>query len=158
MTEEHLTECLKRLDDARKLLDRIQTDLRGAQEFRDAVFDLLEGTPFCERADSTYDGLYGRLRAAVAPATARQTDATPLALPEQEWQPIETAPKDEVLWFWVRPKTSEEAYIDVDGESIFRAGPPRLFTGKYKTWSALETSEHWMRIPWPAPPSPTETK
>lgn len=65
MTESHLTECLQRLDETRRLLDRIQTDLRGAQEFRDAVFDLLEGTPYGERLDSTYDGLYGRLRAAV---------------------------------------------------------------------------------------------
>ena len=65
MREEHLVECIKRLDDTRKLLDRIQSDLRGAQEFRDAVFDLLEGTLFGSQADSTYDGLYGRLRAAL---------------------------------------------------------------------------------------------
>ena len=66
MTEKHLAECLGRLDDMRKLLDRIQSDLRGAQEFRDAVFDLLEDTPFGAQADSQYDGLYGRLRAALA--------------------------------------------------------------------------------------------
>jgi hypothetical protein len=65
MEEEHLDQCLKRLDDAHKLLDLIRVDLRGAQEFRDAVYDLLEGTPFGSQADSTYDGLYGRLRAAV---------------------------------------------------------------------------------------------
>lgn len=68
MTEEHLEQCLKRLDDTRKLLDAIRVDLRGAQEFRDAVFDLLENTPFGAQADSTYDGLYGRLRAAVRAA------------------------------------------------------------------------------------------
>jgi len=66
MSEEHLKECLKRLDDAQGLLDRIRTDLRGAQEFRDAVYDLLEGTKFSAKADSEYDGLYGRLRAALA--------------------------------------------------------------------------------------------
>ena len=65
MTEEHLKECLLRLDETRKVLDNIATDLRGAQEFRDSVFDLLEGTPFGAQADSTYDGLYGRLRAAI---------------------------------------------------------------------------------------------
>jgi hypothetical protein len=68
VNEEHLNECLRRLDDTRRLLDRIQTDLRGAQEFRDAVFDLLEGTPFGAQADSTYDGLYPRLRAALQEA------------------------------------------------------------------------------------------
>ena len=65
MNDTHLEECLQRLDQTRKLLDRIQTDLRGAQEFRDAVFDLLEDTPFGSQADSPYDGLYGRLRAAL---------------------------------------------------------------------------------------------
>jgi len=65
VTEKHLDDCLRRLDDTRRLLDQIQTDLRGAQEFRDTVFDLLEGTPFGAQADSTYDGLYGRLRAAL---------------------------------------------------------------------------------------------
>jgi len=65
MEEKHLDECLKRLDDAHELLDMIHVDLKGAQEFRDAVYDLLEGTPFGSQVDSTYDGLYGRLRAAV---------------------------------------------------------------------------------------------
>ncbi len=66
MEEEHLRQCLQRITDARDLLDWIRTDLRGAQEFRDAVYDLLEGTPFGAQADSTYDGLFGRLRAAIA--------------------------------------------------------------------------------------------
>jgi hypothetical protein len=64
MTEKHLEECLRRLNDTRMLLDRIQTDLRGAQEFRDTVYDLLEGTPFGAPADDVL-GLYGRLRAAI---------------------------------------------------------------------------------------------
>ncbi len=76
MTEKHLDECLARLDDTRRLLDQIQTDLRGAQEFRDAVFDLLEGTPFGAQADSLYDGLYGRLRAAIS-GTEGPTPAAP---------------------------------------------------------------------------------
>jgi hypothetical protein len=68
MEEEHLRQCLQRITDTRSLLDWIQTDLRGAQEFRDAVFDLLEGTPFGAQVDSTYDGLYGRVRAAIETA------------------------------------------------------------------------------------------
>jgi hypothetical protein len=74
MTEKHLEDCLKRLDAAKNALDQVRTDLRGAQEFRDAVFDLLEGTPFGAQADSTYDGLYGRLRAALA---AKQDSCAP---------------------------------------------------------------------------------
>ncbi len=72
MTEDHLNECLKRIDDTQKTLDRIASDLRGAQEFRDCVYDLLEGTPFGAQADSTYDGLYGRLRAALADKNPQQ--------------------------------------------------------------------------------------
>lgn len=65
MTEKHLDECVKRLAETHALLDQIKTDLRGAQEFRDAVYDLLEGTPFGSQADSVHNGLYGRLRAAI---------------------------------------------------------------------------------------------
>jgi hypothetical protein len=64
MTEQHLQECLERLDDAKRLIEAIRVDLRGAQEFRDAVFDLLEDTPFHSRAEG-YDGLYDRVRAAI---------------------------------------------------------------------------------------------
>jgi hypothetical protein len=84
MTEDHLTECLQQIQDTRKLLDRIQTDLRGAQEFRDAVFDLLEGTPFCAQADSQYDGLYSRLRAAVEAKTDPRQQAEALARVREE--------------------------------------------------------------------------
>jgi hypothetical protein len=79
--------------------------------------------------------------------------ASVLSSVPQGWQPIDArTPANEVLWFWVRPKKSEEAYMDSGGNSIFRAGPPRVFTGKYKTWSALETADYWMWIPWPVPP------
>ena len=34
------------------------------------------------------------------------------------WQPIETAPKDGRVMFWVRPKNSNEAYTDTSGRPI----------------------------------------
>lgn len=70
----------------------------------------------------------------------------------QAWQPAATAPSDRVVWFWVRPKTAAEAYCDTSGQSIFVAGPPRLFEGKRGSWSSLETATHWCEPRWPAPP------
>lgn len=67
-----------------------------------------------------------------------------------EWQPIETAPKEEEVFFWVVPKTAGESYCNTSGAPIFSTHPPRLHRGKFKTWSSLEKATHWM----PMPPSP----
>lgn len=42
MNDKHLEECFQRMADARLLLDRIETDMLGAQEFRAAVIDQQE--------------------------------------------------------------------------------------------------------------------
>jgi hypothetical protein len=71
---------------------------------------------------------------------------------EAQWQPIATAPKDAELFFWVRPWTAEEGWVDTSGNPIVSHAPPRLHRGRLKSWSSLETATHWMPLP-PAPAS-----
>ncbi len=150
MTEKHLDECLARLDDTRRLLDKIQTDLRGAQEFRDAVFDLLEGTPFHSRTDNIYDGFYGRLRAALAAAPA----AAPAPAQAEGWQPIETAPKDGTTIIAYEPGgtyPSGNAFPACVGTAYWRNADtlnPGMWCGPY---NPRDYPTHWM--PLPVPPS-----
>ena len=70
------------------------------------------------------------------------------------WQPIETAPKDADVFFWVVPKTPDEAYTDTSGKPICVQHPPYLLRGKLRTWGALSKATHWM--PLPVPPARPE--
>ena len=74
------------------------------------------------------------------------------------WQPIETCPGDDVeLWFWIRPKTAEESWVDTSGCPILAIdAKPRLHMGKRGCWPSLMTATHWMYPRWPLPPSPSE--
>jgi len=69
------------------------------------------------------------------------------------WRPIESAPRDEVALFWVRPGTIEDGkwFADTSGRPILGTGPARMFMGKRDTWSSLTVGTHWM--PLPDPPS-----
>ena len=73
-----------------------------------------------------------------------------------EWQPIETAPKDVVALFWVRPGTAEDGewFADTSGKPILSKGPARIFMGQRNTWSSLTVATHWMPLP-PPPKEPT---
>lgn len=66
-----------------------------------------------------------------------------------DWQPIETAPRDEEAFFWVVPKTPEEAYVNTAGDPIFGTFRPYLHRGKFKSWSSLSKATHWMPLPDP---------
>ena len=73
MTAEHR---VQELEDARRRIntgvDHAIVSLKGSIEFRDAVEELLVGTPYEKPAtDTDYEGLYGRLRNALK---ARQHD------------------------------------------------------------------------------------
>lgn len=72
-----------------------------------------------------------------------------------QWQPIETAPREEEVFFWIVPKTAEESYTDTSGRSICSTAPPYLHRGKWKTWNSLSKATHWM--PLPARPPSKET-
>jgi hypothetical protein len=74
------------------------------------------------------------------------------ASPAPAWQPIETAPTNEAVDFWIVPKTAAESYVDTSGKPIVsRSSSPHRFTGRFKTWGALYKATHWM--PLPPPPS-----
>ena len=68
-----------------------------------------------------------------------------------EWQPIKTAPKDEIALFWVRPGTLADGwwFADTSGNPILVQGPSRIFMGRRNTWSSLTVATHWMPLPEP---------
>lgn len=78
--------------------------------------------------------------------TIKRERATQPPLPEQ-WQPIETAPKNDDAMFWIRPRTRQETWRNSSGEAIVIDSPPQLFFGKYGRWSSLWTATHWMPLP-----------
>lgn len=63
------------------------------------------------------------------------------------WQPIETAPRDEQVFFWVVTRTAEESYCDSSGKPIVSKHEPYLHQGKLKSWGATSKATHWMPIP-----------
>lgn len=63
------------------------------------------------------------------------------------WRPIETAPKDEEVMFWIRPLTKDEAWCNTSGQPIVVDSPPQLFVGKHGRWSSLWTATHWLPLP-----------
>lgn len=58
--------------------------------------------------------------------------------------------KEERLWYWVVPKTAEEAYRDSSDNPIIAKFEPHRHEGKWGTWSGLSKPTHWVRLP--APP------
>ncbi len=73
--------------------------------------------------------------------------------PESQWQPIETAPKDQRAIFWVRPGTEEDGdfYVYSSGKPIISHCEAFIHVGLSDTWSSLHVATHWM--PLPAPPT-----
>ena len=69
-----------------------------------------------------------------------------------DWHPIATAPRAVDAWFWLRPKTAEEAYTDTDGKPITYDFPPYAKVTKFNQWSGLTTATHWQPYIVPAAP------
>jgi len=68
----------------------------------------------------------------------------------QAWQPIETAPKSERVFWWIVPKTAEESYCDSSGAPIVSTYAPFRREGRWGSWSVLSKAIYWMPLP-PAP-------
>lgn len=65
------------------------------------------------------------------------------------WQPMETCPKDEEVFFWVVPKLPEEAFTDTSGNPIFSTHAGYLHRGKWQSWGSLSKPTHWQKLPFP---------
>lgn len=79
----------------------------------------------------------------------RLLEALATAEQQRAWQPIETAPRDVELFFWIVPKTTEEAWLDTSGNSIFTTHAPFMKRCKYGCWSSLSKAIYWMHLPSP---------
>jgi hypothetical protein len=80
-------------------------------------------------------------------------------LDTQGWQPIETAPREDEVFFWIVPKIADETYVNTSGQAIISNAAPYLHRGKWKSWGSLSKPTHWMPLPAPpmaSPASPEE--
>jgi Protein of unknown function (DUF551) len=70
-----------------------------------------------------------------------------------EWRPIETAPRDGLALYWIRPRSTHDPhFVDTNGNPITGRSPPRAAILPHRGWSSLEIATHWM--PLPEPPIP----
>jgi len=67
----------------------------------------------------------------------------------QQWQPIETAPRDGKAFFWIVPKTAEETFQDTSGNLILSKAPPHWELCYFRGWNSLSKATHWMPLPEP---------
>jgi hypothetical protein len=94
----------------------------------------------------------------VAAATAAFERAA--SEPRAGWQPIETAPKDRDVFFWIVPN---EGYTDTSGNPIVSREPPRMLYGRYGRWGSLSKAKLWHEGATPPPedapcPHPIESR
>lgn len=76
------------------------------------------------------------------------------AEPPSAWQPIETAPHDREVLFWVVPLSADETYRDTSGNPITSGEKPRMMFCRFGRWSSLSKAIYWADVPG----SPTVTK
>ena len=68
---------------------------------------------------------------------------------DARWIPVsERLPDKEArLFYWIVPRTAEEAYHDTSGNPILSNFKPYRHEGKWGTWSGLCKATHWMPLP-----------
>lgn len=71
---------------------------------------------------------------------------------EAGWQPIETAPKEREVFFWLVPKTEDESYTDTSGRAIVANCKPYWKFARYGGWSSTMKAVLW-REDLAAPPA-----
>jgi hypothetical protein len=79
----------------------------------------------------------------------RLADAAGTPRAPHGWQPIETCPRDQEVFFWLVPKTAEESYADTSGWPIVSHHAPYWRRGRWQSWGALSKPTHWMPLPDP---------
>ncbi len=73
------------------------------------------------------------------------------------WRSMDSAPKNEIVDFWIVPKLPEECYTDTSGNPITAMNiEPYRRTCKFNGWGALFKAVAWMPLPAP-PPSASST-
>lgn len=85
----------------------------------------------------------------------RANDALVFAATElrkMTWQPMATAPKDVEAFFWIVPKSADEAWLDTSGKPITVDHRPYRHLGLFGSWGALSKAVLWMSLP--DPPTP----
>jgi hypothetical protein len=102
------------------------------------------------------DRVNARIPSSVTPSTRieihpsewlRLADALRPAQPPCVWQPIETAPRDREVLFWIVPLSPEETYTDTSGNPIVSNAPPHLLLCRYGRWSSISKASHWADVP-----------
>lgn len=89
------------------------------------------------------------LQAICAERWNRRTPATR----RDGWRSIESAPRGEEVWFWLRPKNADETYYNTSGQPILSTAQPCARVCKYGQWGALWTATHWQPHFVPEPPA-----
>lgn len=70
------------------------------------------------------------------------------AVEDAEWKPIETAPKDEKVFFWIVPKTLDDGidvtiFCDTSGKPILSSHKPYWLFCEFNCWGGLSRATHW---------------
>ncbi len=63
------------------------------------------------------------------------------------WQPINTAPRDREVFFWIVPKSEDETYTDTSGRPIVANVQPKLHFSTFGRWGSLFKATHWHDVP-----------
>jgi hypothetical protein len=139
---------------ARSEIERLQSEIERLRDVAQCAANVL--TFVFERslpAAAAVNQRYGpdtikKLDAAIKRATEGEpaSDACP------GWKPIEGAPRDAKVLFWIRPKTDDETWHDTSGKAIKSDGEPHIHEGVYGSWGSLWTATHWMPRIHIAPP------
>lgn len=66
-----------------------------------------------------------------------------------QWQSMDSAPKDEEVWFWIVALEFGETFLDSSGRPILSPCEPHARLCKYGQWRALTKAILWQAKPEP---------
>jgi hypothetical protein len=111
--------------------------------------DVTDVEDLCEEVERLRDyGWWTQVaRRALGFATDRELASLRTTHEPGAWQPIETAPKDREVLFWVEPLSTEETYRDTSGNPITSGTEPRMMLCRFGRWSSLSKATRWADVP-----------